>query len=229
MGFGLLLAGYIAAFLMSMTLYGWAVRILGCIVMILGCRKLHEYFRGFAYVEGAAALVALTGIAEGVFYVTERINSAVPDIVKTVEGWAWFAVVLLFHLLLGWELNLAAKAVGIEKPRTTALTSMVTAVIWALTYALGIMKLIEPGFYYVLLLVLIVLSAVAIYGCPPISARRFLVAGSVTRMADQSFRNWLLAACCATVSNVSTTSSGSGFGLNLRMERRSSRVSTVAL
>ena len=57
------------------------------------------------------------------------------------------------------------KAVGIEKPRTTALTSMVTAVIWALTYALGIMKLIEPGFYYVLLLVLIVLSAVAIYGC----------------------------------------------------------------
>lgn len=165
MGFGLLLAGYIAAFLMSMTLYGWAIRILGCIVMILGCRKLHEYFRGFAYVEGAAALVALTGIAEGVFYVTERINSAVPDIVKTVEGWAWFAVVLLFHLLLGWELNLAAKAVGIEKPRTTALTSMVTAVIWALTYALGIMKLIEPGFYYVLLLVLIVLSAVAIYGC----------------------------------------------------------------
>ena len=131
MGFGLLLAGYIAAFLMSMTLYGWAIRILGCIVMIVGCRKLHEYFRGFAYVEGAAALVALTGIAEGVFYVTERINSAVPDIVKTVEGWTWFAVVLLFHLLLGWELNLAAKAVGIEKPRTTALTSMVTAVICA--------------------------------------------------------------------------------------------------
>ena len=43
-------------------------------------------------------------------------------------------------------------------------------------------------------------GAVAIYGCPPISARRFLAAGSVTRIADQSFRNWLLAACCATVS-----------------------------
>ena len=38
-------------------------------------------------------------------------------------------------------------------------------------------------------------GAVAIYGCPPISARRFFAAGSVMRIADQSFRNWLLAAC----------------------------------
>lgn len=57
MGFGLLLAGYIAAFLMSMTLYGWAIRILGCIVMIVGCRKLHEYSAALRMLRAAAALV----------------------------------------------------------------------------------------------------------------------------------------------------------------------------
>ena len=42
MGFGLLFIGYLLTFVVSMTLYGWAIRIVGCVVMMIGMHKLRE-------------------------------------------------------------------------------------------------------------------------------------------------------------------------------------------
>ncbi len=166
MGFGILFIGYLIALPMTMTLYGWAIRIVGCAVMIFGCHRLRGYFRGFGYVGGASALYALTGVAEGIFWAIERIggDGAIPTSVKSAEGWVWFAVVLMLHLILNWELSIADASVGISRQRSTALTAMFTAVLWTATYVLGKMRVIAPGFYPIMLFVLIILSAVAIYG-----------------------------------------------------------------
>ena len=79
MGFGLLFIGYLLTFVVSMTLYGWAIRIVGCVVMMIGMHKLREYFRQFVYAGVAAALFLLTGVAEGVFYL--------PLLLKDGYGW----------------------------------------------------------------------------------------------------------------------------------------------
>lgn len=159
MGFGLLFIGYLIAFPMTLTMYGWAIRILGCIVMMIGCKKLCDYFRGFIYVEMISAVFALTGVAEGVLTYAE-----LPDAVQTVESWVWFGTVLVFHLVLNWELNLADASVGIERQRSTALTAVFISVLWFLTYVFGITQLIPPGFYWLMFYVLMIITAVAIYG-----------------------------------------------------------------
>lgn len=166
MGFGILFIGYLIALPMSMTLYGWAIRIVGCILMIFGSHRLCDYFRGFRYVGIISALFAATGVAEGVFWALERTGGegAVPLSVKSAEGWVWLAVVLMLHLILNWELSTADASVGISAQRSTALTAMFIAVLWAATYVLGKMQIIAPGFYPIMLFVLIIVTAVAIYG-----------------------------------------------------------------
>lgn len=159
MGFGVLFIGYLIAFPMTLTMYGWAIRILGCIVMIVGCKKLCDYFRGFFYVGLLSALFALTGVFEGMIKFAD-----LPDIYQTIESWVWFGVVLVFHLVINWELNLADASVGIERQRSTALTAVFISVLWFVTYVLGITQLIPPGFYWLMFYVLMVITAVAIYG-----------------------------------------------------------------
>lgn len=167
MGFGLLFIGYLLTFVVSMTLYGWAIRIVGCVVMMIGMHKLREYFRQFVYAEVVAALFLLTGIAEGVFYFIKHYagEEALPQFSVTLEGWVWLALVMLLHLLMLWALSNAAADVGLDKQRTTALTAMIITVLWASTYALGTAKIIPPGFYYLMLIILIVVTAISIFGC----------------------------------------------------------------
>lgn len=166
MGFGLLFIGYLIAFPMTVTLYGWALRIVGCIVMAVGCRRISEYFRGFRYPCIISVLYAVSGVAEGVFWAIGRFvgDDAVPASVKSAEGWCWFAVVLIFHLVLNCELSLADAEVGISAQRSTALTAAFISVLWAATYVLGKAKLIAPGFYPMMLFVLMAITAVAVYG-----------------------------------------------------------------
>ncbi len=167
MGFGLLFIGYLLTFIVSITLYGWAIRLVGCIVMLVGMHKLRDYFGQFRYVEIIAGLFMLTGIAEGAFYFIRRFlgEEAVPSLALAIEGWVWLALVLLLHLALLWTLNLAAESVGLQKQRSMSLTGIIIAVLWACTYAMGLAKIIPPGFYYLMLFILIIVSACSIYGC----------------------------------------------------------------
>lgn len=155
----MLFIGYLIAFPMTLTMYGWAIRILGCLVMIIGCKKLYDYFRGFFYVGLISAVFALTGVFEGVITYAK-----LPDVFQTIESWIWFGAVLVFHLVINWELNLADASVGIERQRSTALTAVFISVLWFLTYVFGITKVIPPGFYWLMFYVLMVITAVAIYG-----------------------------------------------------------------
>lgn len=167
MGLGLLLIGYIITFFLSMTLYGWAIRIIGCVVMILACKKIREYFRGFLYPEIISGVFMLTGVAEGLFELIPRFSNGteIPELALTVEGWSWLAAALALHFMLLWELSCAAAQVELVKQRTSALTAMFISVLWAATYALGKAHLIYPGFYYIMLLVLVVMTSSVIFGC----------------------------------------------------------------
>lgn len=119
MGFGLLFLGYIATFLMSLNSFGFAFRLTGCAIMFSGLSKLSEYETRFFYAKISVFLMTLSALAECIVTLILDYSTAsvtfLNDNTKNICLTVFFAMAVLFHVLLYRSVYKISKDVGTQK------------------------------------------------------------------------------------------------------------------
>lgn len=140
MGFGILVIGYFISFIMSMTLYGWAIRLVGYIIMASACMKIKEYFPHFKYSILVLALLMLSGGADTVFEILRLIGHSPIWLEQAlvVNGYARFIFQLAFHFALLISISFAAGEVDLPDKRISAVTDIVAVSFSSFMYILSL-------------------------------------------------------------------------------------------
>lgn len=167
MGFGILVVGYFITFIMSMTLYGWAIRLVGYIIMASACMKIKEYFPHFKYSLLVLALLAISGVAEAVLEVSRLVGYAPAWLSQAtvINGYARFVLQLAFHFALLISISFAAGEVELPDKRISAVTDIVAVSFSSVMY---ILSLTYPSIGSVAVLVGLaanIMVMVLLFGC----------------------------------------------------------------
>lgn len=167
MGFGILVVGYFITFIMSMTLYGWAIRLVGYIIMASACMKLKEYFPHFKYSILVLALLVLSGAADAAIEISKLVgfSPAWLSQAAVINGYARFVLQLAFHFALLISVSFAAGSVDLPDKRISAVTDIVAVSFSSFMY---ILSLTYPSIGSVAVLVSLaanIMVMVLLFGC----------------------------------------------------------------
>ncbi len=127
MGFGILFIGYVLAFFMSMTSYGYFFELVGVLLMVYSFTKLSEYNRKFKYAFLSAVLLALAAVYSVVVNIAVMVGyeSFKNIFSETVFPLCKVFLNAVFHLLLFYSIADIAKDTEMRKIRSAAYRNMI--------------------------------------------------------------------------------------------------------
>ncbi len=126
MGFGIIFFGYLLMFLMSFNVYGFAFRLLGCIVIMHGLRGVKQYEPRYLRAEIFIGVAAAFAMAEALSTVLgEYLGIFNLDILKNASVLLFSASAVVFHFLFNNATAALAREVGAGKVLKKALRNSV--------------------------------------------------------------------------------------------------------
>mgnify|MGYP003309753734 CR=1 FL=1 len=167
MGFGILVVGYFITFIMSMTLYGWAIRLVGYIIMASACMKIKEYFPHFKYSILVLALLTISGGADAVLEISRLVGYAPAwfEQATVINGYARFALQLAFHFALLISVSFAAGSVDLPDKRISAVMDIVAVSFSSFMYILAMTHPRLNGVAVLVGLAANIMVLVLLFGC----------------------------------------------------------------
>lgn len=167
MGYGLLAIGYIVSFILSINLYGWAIRLLGCVLMGVGLYKLRDYFPSYLLTFVSTCLLFALSAAEGVCDITLKLagESEVWELAMTVVRYARDGAVFAFNILLIIPTFIALGHVGLKERRVSAVTDLCAVLLWGVLYILSRAGVVSSDIVFAVQLVVTVMIFVLLFGC----------------------------------------------------------------
>ncbi len=134
MGFGLLLAGYLFTFLLSQSFFGGVMRLIGCILMLMGSQKLKDYFTAFSYTSVAIGLLGVCSIYDAVMSVESFFELAFLPTLPFDFAYLRFALIVLFKVSLLISVRMASKVVGLPELIKEETSDLVVFIIYIIFY-----------------------------------------------------------------------------------------------
>lgn len=167
MGFGWLLIGYLVTFLMSLTLYGWIIRLIGYLIMAIACYKLKDYFPSFIYSFICILILFITGLTEAVveFGGQLSISADVLTDLSDINSYVRTVLVLLLHILLLLTIRAASGELDLQNMKISAVTDLVAVCVGFIFYILAALGVIVPGVPVLTQIVWSVMVAVLLFRC----------------------------------------------------------------
>lgn len=167
MGFGTLVVGYVISFIMSMTLYGWAIRLIGYLIMASACVKLKDFFPHFRYSVLVLALLAVSGLADSVIEISKLAGYSPAWFASAVEinGYARFILQLAFQFALLISVSFAAAAVDLPDKRISAVMDIVAVSFSSFMYILAMTHPQLNGVAVLVGLAANIMVLVLLFGC----------------------------------------------------------------
>ena len=100
MGFGIIFFGYILTFFMTLNIYGFAFRLLGCIILMHGLRGVKQYEPRYFRAEISIGVAVLFAMTEALSVVLgEYFGLFNSDILKNISTLLFSASAVAFHFL----------------------------------------------------------------------------------------------------------------------------------
>ena len=167
MGYGLVLLGYAITFFVSLTLYGWAFRLLGFAVMAYGLIKLKDYFPSYKLSVFTLIALFIVGLGEAgceLALLFGGLSESV-DPIKTVIYYTRDALVLVFHISFLISTNIAFGVVGLNDKKVSAVTDIFAVTLGYIFYILAALGIVEAGVAVVAQMIWTVMVFVLIFGC----------------------------------------------------------------
>lgn len=167
MGYGLLIIGYALTFFLSLTLYGWVLRLLGFAIMAYGLFKLKDYFPSYKLALFTVIALFALGICEAGFEAATLFGAATEALepIKTALLYLRDGVVFIFHILFLISTYIAFGVVGLNERRVSAVTDICAVTVGYIFYILSALGIIEANLSFLLQLVWTVMVFVLIFGC----------------------------------------------------------------
>ena len=143
MGFGYLLLGYLAAFLLEITANAAPIHagplalLVGYALMAVGIGKLIAYQKSFRYVFFPLGLLLLTDVYRIIAMIgiwTGNTPGWITENLTEVVGWIEFGLILLFHSALLPAILRLAMSVDLPKTASAASRNLILAWIWGILY-----------------------------------------------------------------------------------------------
>lgn len=157
MGFGLLIAGYFFAFLMSNLhpAFGFA----GAYLIFAAVLKLKKYKRIFSYATLPVLLIMLISAEKSVYEICSFFGYDVlflsNTVLTAVLDYVYIVAITAFHITVLWAVAELARDTGLEKIRVMSLRNMFFFIVYTVLYIFAILpiNLPEPfGNYFKLIL-----------------------------------------------------------------------------
>ena len=130
MGFGILFLGYCITYIISLPI-GVPARLVGYLIMIMGCRKLSEYSDRFKLTTYSAILLSVTSAMQSVALVFDFLyqnlllqSDPIPQAIDSVLKYADIALVLVFHILLLLGIRSLAKETEVDKIEAASIRNL---------------------------------------------------------------------------------------------------------
>ncbi len=167
MGYGLVLLGYALTFFVSLTLYGWVIRLLGFAVMAYGLFKLREYFPSYKLSLFTLLALFAVGLCEAgcemVLLFGELSESIDP--IKTVVYYIRDGLVLIFHIFFLISTYIAFGVVGLNDKRVSAVTDICAVIVGYIFYILSALGIIEANVAFFVQMIWMIMVLILIFGC----------------------------------------------------------------
>lgn len=167
MGYGLVLTGYALTFFVSLTLYGWLVRLLGYAVMAYGLYKLKDYFPSYQLSLFTLLALFAVGLCESGCEIALVFGSSAEalDPIKTVVFYIRDGLVLVFHILFLISTYIAFGVVGLNERRVSAVTDICAVTVGYVFYILSTLHVIEANIAFFVQMIWMIMVFVLIFGC----------------------------------------------------------------
>ncbi len=140
MGFGLLFIGYLLAFFLALTKFGFAIRLLGYAIIAWSLIKLRDYEPKFTYPQGLSFLLVIIGVFNFLLEGAAELAIALPEWMSasdSVVDWAEFIVDIALNITLLWVIAEFAHRLDLRKQRVAALRNMIFVGAYFILYFLG--------------------------------------------------------------------------------------------
>lgn len=138
MGFGFLLLGYLASFLLEAAVkslgFGAAVQILGYLLMGYGVSRLAEYQKEFRRAQIGLALLILIAIPRLILDLNSLFLWGIVWEIDELLNWGYLAAFLIFHTLLLPAILRLASAVGLPKTANASSRNLILVWLWGVLY-----------------------------------------------------------------------------------------------
>lgn len=142
MGFGYLLLGYLAAFILEITANavgaGPLALLIGYGLMAVGIGKLQAYQRSFRFAFPPLALLLVADVYRIVGMIGEWTSASPAWMTATFTSaveWSEFALIVIFHSLLLPAVLRLAMSVELPKTATSASRNLILVWLWGILYA----------------------------------------------------------------------------------------------
>ena len=165
MGYGLVLLGYSLTFFVSLSLYGWVVRLLGYVVMAYGLYKLRDYFPSYALSLFTVLALFLVGLGEAGCELAALFGAEGIEGIKTVVYYIRDGLVLVFHIFFLISCYIAFGVVGLEDKRVSAVTDIFAVVLGYVLYVLAALGVIGANISLLAQIIWMIMVFVLILSC----------------------------------------------------------------
>ena len=165
MGYGLMALGYALTFFVSLSLYGWVVRLIGYLVMAYGLFKLRDYFPSYALSLFTVLALFLVGLGEAGCELAALFGAEGIDGIMTAVYYIRDGLVLVFHIFYLISTYIAFGVVGLEDRRISAVTDIVAVVLGYVLYTLAAFGVIGADVSLVAQIIWMIMVFVLIFGC----------------------------------------------------------------
>lgn len=180
MGFGILFFGYCITYVIALNNYGVYIRLFGYLIMFLGCKKLSEYEKRFAFAQLTSALLVVVSAFESVYSLLDFLSMnliidsmPIKESLNTVVSYVGYALVLIFHIFLLLAIRKIAKDTDIVKIEAAAIRNLCFVILY---FILSVISYIPSpirqdyiqsfsGPIFILNLVWIVLNIITLFSC----------------------------------------------------------------
>lgn len=167
MGYGLLVVGYTAYSLLSITLYGWAIRLVGCVLMGIGLYKLRDYFPSYMLSFITTIALFALALAEGVCDISLLLapENALLSTLLTVVRYIRDGGVYLFNIFLLLSTFFAFGHVDLSDRKVSAVTDLCAVVLGGVLYVLSAFGIVSPDVVFAVQIVWTVMIIALLFGC----------------------------------------------------------------
>ncbi len=167
MGYGLVLIGYALTFFVSLTLYGWVVRLLGYAVMAYGFFKLKDYFPSYKLSLFTLMALFAVGLCESGAEIVHLFGASTEtlDQIKTVIYYIRDGLILVFHILFLISSYIAFGAVGLDDKKVSAVTDICAVTVGYIFYVLSALHIVEANVAFFVQMIWMLMVLVLIFGC----------------------------------------------------------------
>lgn len=167
MGYGLVLLGYSITFFVSLSLYGWVMRLLGFAVMAYGFIKLKDYFPSYKLSVFTLLALFLVGLCEAGCEIA-LIFGGLPesvDPIRTVIYYIRDGLVLVFHICFLASTYIAFGVVGLKEKQASAVTDICAVIVGYIFYILSALGIVEANVAIFVQMIWMIMVFVLLFGC----------------------------------------------------------------